>query len=197
MNNRRNFLTQLTAGTGAMLLGSQGSTALVSSSSNEDIEEEEKQIAGGDNEWQMISGLKGNNGIGIQTLDFAIQFETNRQYYLRTQKIDPKDLKKLPTRFDKEININDITESSEVLLCQKSSLPIRESMPLFIIVRYGYKYPDDPRYREYYYGEQISTPDMETKHTVAFSGEVSIQCVNYLLTFHPTLKNNIERFISS
>ncbi len=193
MNNRRNFLTQLTAaGTGAMLLGSQGSTALASSSSNEDIEEEEKQIAGGAAEWQMISGLKGNNEIGIQTLDFAIQFETNRQYYLRTQKIDPKDLKKLPTRFDKEININDITESSEVLLCQKSRLPLSD-MPLFIIVRYKSKYPD-----EYYYGEQISTPDMETKHTVAFTGgEVSIQCVNYLLTVNPTLKNDIERFIES
>lgn len=191
MSNRRNFLTQLTAGTGVMLLGSQGTTALAS---NEDIEE--KQIAGGKKEWQMISNLKGNKEIGIQTLDFAIQFETNRQYYIQTRKINPKNLKKLPIRFDKEIDIKDIKESSEVLLCPKSNLPI-QSIPLFIIVRFESKNPKNQKYYyNTYYGEQISTPDMEDRHTISFTGEVSIECVNYLLNIHPTLQNNIEKFIS-
>lgn len=191
MSNRRNFLTQLTAGTGVMLLGSQGATALAS---NENIEE--KQIAGGEKEWQMISNLKGNKEIGIQTLDFAIQFETNRQFYIRTRPMNPNDIKRKPIRFDKEININDIKESSEVLLCKKTNGKLFAAMPLFIIVRYEIKSPNDKRYYNIYYGEQISTPDMETKHTIAFTGEVSIATVNYLLSIHPTLRNNIEKFIS-
>lgn len=167
MTDRRDFLSQLTAGFGAMAFSLDGNAKLISKD-----EFDPTEMIGGENAWFLYSVCRGNTEPAIQELDFGIQFMTKGNCFLKTMFYP----------YDQENDHIGLTGVYKVILFNDKT---QKCMDLF-------KYVIGNNEHQYC---QIWILENLTKYSVAYTAEISKECINYLFTIHPTALSQVHDFM--